>query len=105
MPRPRTEKDTITLASVCHCEHPKGAWQSDTQCRCEAKPRQSPRFLAPLGMTFQVRLLRFTRKDDSYLCSKDGGQKEKVETTIRGSGMGWQAKLWSGGPSSLRGQV
>ena len=32
----------------------------------------SQRFLALLGMTFQVRLLRFTRNDDSYLCSGVG---------------------------------
>ena len=62
---PRTEIDAITLASVCHCEHPKGlswaeskgAWQSEPEGRCEAKPRQS------------ARLLRFARNDNCYLCS------------------------------------
>ena len=49
---PKTEIDLPTARSICHCEHPKGAWQSKSK---------------------KARLLRFTRNDDSYLCS--GGLK------------------------------
>ena len=50
---PRTEIGLRMAWIICHCEHPKGAWQSKSST---------------------VRLLRFTRNDDFYLCFwADGG--------------------------------
>jgi hypothetical protein len=44
-----------------HCERPMGARPSDTQCRCERSEAIPVRFLASLGMTLRVRLLRSVR--------------------------------------------
>lgn len=61
----RIEVDTATRSFVCHCEHLKGARQSDAQYRCEGaeRPWQSHRRWRASLQRRTVGLLCYTRND------------------------------------------